>query len=165
MLRLPSGLDIKSLIDDLRSFSWEASETLLYYAQILKDSNNKSNILENDNLDDPVTLADLKVNELIITKIRQNYKNVNWEIVSEENVKSENKSPNTDAEWIWVFDPLDGTKDFIQGTSNFAMHLALNYKQKPYLGIVLVPEKEELWISYGDEAWCEKKDGSKIKPN
>ena len=32
-------------------------------------------------------------------------------------------------EWIWVFDPLDGTKDFIQGTGNYAMQLALNYKK------------------------------------
>ena len=29
------------------------------------------------------------------------------------------------------------------------MHLALNYKNKPYLGIVLIPEKDELWISDG----------------
>ena len=165
MINLPSGIDIKNLIDDLRLFSWEASETLLYYAQILKDSNNKSNILQNDNSQDPVTLADLKVNELIISKIKQNYKNVDWEIISEENVKSKDKKPDTESEWIWLFDPLDGTKDFIQGTSNYAMHLALNYRQKPYLGLVLVPEKEELWISYGDEVWCEKKDGSKNKPN
>jgi len=164
MIKLPSGVDIKNLVDNLRSFSWEASETLLHYAQILKDSNNKSNILRNCDDEDPVTLADLKVNELIIRKIKQSYKNINWEILSEENVKSENYSLNRDADWIWVFDPLDGTKDFIQGTSNYAMHLALNFKQKPYLGIVLVPEKEELWISCGEEVWCEKKDGSKIKP-
>ena len=52
------------------------------------------------------------------------------------------------AEWLWVLDPLDGTKDFIQGTGNYAMHLALNYKRKPYIGVVLIPEKDELWISY-----------------
>ena len=165
MIKLPSDLDIKNLVHDLRSFSWEASETLLYYAQILKDSNNKSNIIQNDNNEDPVTLADLKVNELIIRKIKQNYKNINWEIISEENVKSKTNNTDTDAEWIWVFDPLDGTKDFIQGTGNYAMHLALNYRKKPYLGIVLIPEKEELWISYGDEVWWEKKDGLKNKPN
>ena len=65
MIKLPSGIDNKNLINDLRVFSWEASEILLKYSQILKDSKNKSNILSNDNLDDPVTLADLKVNEMI----------------------------------------------------------------------------------------------------
>ena len=32
------------------------------------------------------------------------------------------------ADWLWILDPLDGTKDFIQGTSDYAMHLALNYR-------------------------------------
>ena len=74
MIKLPSGLEIKNLIDDLRIFSWEACETLLFYSQILKESNNKSNIIENGNYDDPVTLADLKVNEIIINRINDKYK-------------------------------------------------------------------------------------------
>ena len=63
------------------------------------------------------------------------------------------------SDWLWVLDPLDGTKDFIQGTGNYAMHLALNYKNRPYLGIVLIPEKNELWFSNGIKSWCENKDG------
>ena len=59
MIKLPSGVTIGNLIDDLRTFSWMASDTLLYYAQLLKESNNKANILKNDNIHDPVTLADL----------------------------------------------------------------------------------------------------------
>ncbi len=163
MINLPPGVDINNLIDDLKTFSWEAAEILLYYAQILKDTNNKSNILNND-FDDPVTLADLKVNQLIIKNIHEKYPNVNWQILSEENVKIKSNSCDTSADWIWVLDPLDGTKDFIQGTANYAMHLALNYKQKPYLGIVLIPERGELWIACGEETWCEKKDKSNEKP-
>ncbi len=164
MITLPSGVDIKSLINDLRSLSWEASEALLHYAQIIKDSNNKINILKNDNIDDPVTLADLKVNEIIIERINEKYKDVNWKILSEENVKLNSDNSETNTEWVWVIDPLDGTKDFIQGTSNYAVHIALNYKQKPYIGIVLIPEKDELWIADGQKLWCEKRNGSKISP-
>ena len=149
MIKLPSGIEIKNLIDDLRIFSWEACEALLYYAQILKDSNNKSNILKNDNIDDPVTLADLKVNEIIIKRINEQYKNINWDILSEENVKISSETFDCNNDWIWVLDPLDGTKDFIQGTGNYAMHLALNYKQKPYIGFVLIPDKNQLWIADG----------------
>ena len=115
--------------------------------------------------EDPVTLADLKVNELIIKRINEKYKNINWDILSEENVKIESNNFNQMSDWIWVLDPLDGTKDFIQGTGNYAMHLALNYKQKPYIGFVLIQKKNELWISNGEKIWCEKRDGSKYKPN
>ncbi len=165
MIKLPRGVDINNLIDDLRIFSWEAAEILLYYSRLLKDSKYKGNILKNDNEEDPVTLADLKVNELIIHKINQKYKEIDWVILSEENVKINSKKCNTRAEWMWVLDPLDGTKDFIQGTSNYAMHLSLNYKQKPYIGIVLIPEKDELWFANGEKVWGEKKNGSLIKPN
>ena len=165
MIKLPSSLDIKTLINDLRNFSWEASETLLHYSQILKDSSNKSNILQNDNVEAPVTLADLKVNDLIIQKINEKYKDIDWEILSEENAKEYSKKFNSDKDWIWILDPLDGTKDFIQGTENYAMHLALNYKQRPFIGIVLIPERQELWIAYGGEVWCEKRDGSIMKPD
>ena len=165
MIKLPSGLEIKNLIDDLRIFSWEACEALLYYSQILKETNNKSNIIKNDNYEDPVTSADLKVNEIIISRINDKYKGIDWEILSEENVKSTRDNFVSNSDWLWVLDPLDGTKDFIQGTGNYSMHLALNYKQKPLIGIVLIPEKDELWIADGKKTWCEKKNGSLIKPN
>ena len=165
MIRLPSGIKIKDLINDLRILSWEVSDTLIYYSKILKDPNNKSNILKNNNLDDPVTLADLKVNEIIIKRINEKYRDVSWGILSEENAKTNSFNSYCSHDWMWVLDPLDGTKDFIQGTSNYAMHLALNYKSKPFIGIVLIPEKDELWIADGDKVWGEKRDGSIIKPN
>ena len=164
MIKLPSGVDINNLIDDVRFFSWEAADILLYYSNLLENSDDKTNILKNNNEDDPVTLADLKVNELIIKRINEKYKNINWDILSEENVKISSKIFDSKTDWIWVLDPLDGTKDFIQGTGNYAMHLALNFKQKPYLGFVLIPNKNQLWISDGKKTWCEKRDGSKYEP-
>ena len=124
--------------------SWEAADILLYYANIIKKLEQKNEILKNKNNDDPVTLADLEVNELIINRINQTYQDTNWEILSEENFKIQSNYFNN-VDWLWVLDPLDGTKDFIQGTQNYAMHLALNYKRKPYIGIVLIPEK----MNYG----------------
>ncbi len=164
MIELPSGVHINNLIDDIRIFSWQAADILLYYSKLLEDSNDKSNILKNNSEEDPVTLADLKVNEIIITKINQNYKKINWDILSEENVKTSETFVNKN-DWVWVLDPLDGTKDFIQGTGNYAMHLALNFKEKPYIGFVLIPDKNQLWITDGKKTWCEKRDGTKYKPN
>ena len=161
MINLPSGVDINHLIDDIRIFSWQAADILLYYSKLLENADEKRNILKNINQDDPVTLADIKVNELIIKRINETYKNITWDILSEENVKNSSEIFNSKKDWIWVFDPLDGTKDFIQRSGNYAMHLALNFKQKPYIGIVLIPDKNQLWITDGKNTWCEKRDGSK----
>ena len=164
MIKLPFGVEINDLIDNLRSLSWEAADILLYYANIIKKLEQKNEILKNKNNDDPVTLADLEVNELIISRINQTYQDTNWEILSEENFKIQSNYFNN-VDWLWVLDPLDGTKDFIQGTQNYAMHLALNYKRRPYIGIVLIPEKDELWISYEEKIWCENRDGNIRKQN
>ena len=164
MIKLPFGVEINDLIDNLRIFSWEAADILLYYSNSIKKLEQKNEILKNKNNNDPVTLADLEVNKLIINRINQKYRATNWEILSEENFKIESNF-NNNVDWLWVLDPLDGTKDFIQGTQNYAMHLALNYKRKPYIGIVLIPEKDELWISYSEKIWCENRDGNILKQN
>ena len=164
MFKLPIGVDINNLIDDLRVFSWEASDILLHYSKRLKIKNYAKEIIKTKNRLDPVTVADLEVKDLIIKGINKNYKEVAWNILSEENVKTESDELlDNNSQWMWILDPLDGTKDFIQGTENYAMHLALNYDKKPCVGIVLIPEKGELWITDSKDAWCEKKDGSITK--
>ena len=165
MIRFPSGVHINNLIDDIRGFSWQAADILLYYSKLLEDTIDKKNILKNINEDDPVTLADIKVNEMIIKRINEKYKNIKWDILSEENVKISSNIFKSETDWLWVLDPLDGTKDFIQGTGNYAMHLALNFKNKPYIGFVLIPDKNQLWIADGQKTWCEKRDGSKYDPS
>ena len=162
MFKLPIGVEINNLIDDLRVFSWEASDILLHYSKIVSNPNYSKEIIKTKSSLDPVTVADLEVNDLIIKRINKNYEEVDWEILSEENVKTETNHFVSKSEWIWILDPLDGTKDFIQGTGNYAMHLALNYGKKPFIGLVLIPEKGELWITDSEDVWCDSKDGSII---
>ena len=162
MVKLPVGVDINNLIDDLRIFSWEAADILLYYAQKLKNLDQKNKIIKNKDIKDPVTVADLEVNELILKRMKEKYHNINWKYLSEENTKINLiNNLEIDSEWLWILDPLDGTKDFIQGTGDYAMHFALNHEKKPVIGVVLIPEKDELWISNGKKTWCEKRDNSK----
>ena len=58
MIKLPLGVDINNLIDDLRIFSWEAADILLYYSNLLKKENHKAEIIKTKTDEDPVTLAD-----------------------------------------------------------------------------------------------------------
>ena len=56
MIKLPSGVDINNLIDDIRILSWQAADILLYYSKLLEDSDDKKEILKNNNEDDPCLL-------------------------------------------------------------------------------------------------------------
>ncbi len=167
MVNLPIGVDINNLIDDLRNFSWEAADILLYYFNLMQESKNKSDFIKNFKKESPVTLADLKVHELILNRMCEKYSQIDWNYLSEENAKESLENNFINSDWLWILDPLDGTKDFIQGTNDYAMHFALNYKARPFLGLVLIPQKNELWISNGKKVWCEKRNGIKYnnKPN
>ena len=162
MIKLISDLKTENLIKSLKEFSWEAALIMIHYSQEIKNINNNSKLVKFKNNKEPVTIADLKVNRLIIRRIKEKYPDIMWGFLSEENFKKD-VDENLDYEWLWVFDPLDGTKDFIQGTGNYAMHLALNYRNKPFIGIVLIPSRDELWISNGETLSCENKSGIKKK--
>ena len=165
MFKLPNGIDINNLIDNLRTFSWEAADYLLYYSQLFKNGNYESLTINKEKNEDPVTKADLIVNELIIKRIKEHYGDIKWGILSEENAKIGEGIRNEKFDWLWVLDPLDGTRDFIQASGNYAMHLALNFRNRPYLGIVLIPKKGELWFGYEDKVWFENREITKFKVN
>ena len=163
MVNLPNGVDINNLIEDLKIYSWQAADILLNYSKIINDPKGKDEVLKSVDLNNPVTQADLQVNEIIIKNIKKKYSDIDWKILSEENVKTDSNLSELDSDWLWILDPLDGTKDFIQGTGNYAMHLALNFKGKPYIGVVLIPSKNELWIAVGSQLWCEKRENNSSK--
>ncbi len=51
-----------------------------------------------------------------------------------------------DAEYVWIIDPLDGTKAFITGRPLFGTIIALLHRQVPVLGLVDMPILGDRWI-------------------
>jgi len=162
-LDLPEGLDIDYLIDDLRRLGWAAANIMLFYSNQFRKEKAKEELIKTKDNNEPVTLADLEVNDLIINHIREKYQNIKWHLLSEENGIIKFNKQEININWLWVLDPLDGTRDFLQNTGDYALHLALNYKNRPQMGIVLIPQKEELWISNYKSTWCENRSGIKTK--
>ena len=52
----------------------------------------------------------------------------------------------TDAEYVWVLDPIDGTHSFISGAPTFAILIGLTRNGKPVMGIVDQPISGERWV-------------------
>ncbi|OOG69196.1 Histidinol-phosphatase [Ensifer sp. M14] len=55
----------------------------------------------------------------------------------------------TDAEWVWVLDPIDGTKSFLSGSLAFGTQIALLHRGKPVLGLINQPITGERWLGTG----------------
>ena len=94
----------------------------------------------NDKEDEtPVTIADknteLKIRELIETRYPEHG------ILGEEF-----EGVKIDSEYIWVIDPIDGTRSFIAGHKDFGTLIALLHNNKPIIGIINCPIHEERWI-------------------
>lgn len=58
----------------------------------------------------------------------------------------EHGAQNIDAEYVWVLDPIDGTKSFVTGKPLFGTLIALCQNGTPILGVIDQPILKERWI-------------------
>ena len=56
-----------------------------------------------------------------------------------------------DAEWVWVLDPIDGTKSFVSGSLAFGTQIALLHRGQPVLGLIDQPITAERWLGRAGE--------------
>ncbi|WP_135468889.1 inositol monophosphatase family protein [Crenalkalicoccus roseus] len=56
-----------------------------------------------------------------------------------------------DAEWLWVLDPIDGTRAFVTGRPLFGSLIGLLHRGRPVLGLIDQPAAGERWIGLAGE--------------
>ncbi|UPH91357.1 3'(2'),5'-bisphosphate nucleotidase CysQ [Synechococcus sp. NB0720_010] len=159
----PPGIEEKQLLADLRRLCWGAADILLAYGRGEQPPYGFPKALSVDEGGEgPVSAADLAVNQWLLDGLAQAYPDAGWTLLSEETAKEQlTAGEPLDAEWLWILDPLDGTKDFLQGTGEYAVHLALVHRGEAVLGVVLQPLLEDLWFGLVPEgrAWRENRAG------
>ena len=91
----------------------------------------------------PLTKADLRSHHIIVDGLKDITPSI--PIISEENPL---QSFNERRQWgeYWIFDPLDGTKEFIKKNGEFTVNIALIRNHKALLGIVHVPVTQKTYI-------------------
>jgi 3'(2'), 5'-bisphosphate nucleotidase len=84
----------------------------------------------------PLTEADRASHDYLVAALGK--LTPKWPVISEES----NNNPAADAgqaERYWLVDPLDGTKEFLKGTDEFTVNIALMEAGRPILGVVQAP--------------------------
>ena len=165
MIFLPDNIQPKQLLKSIIDLSWDVIKIFNSYSKNNQSSYDFQSKLKIFNYESgPVTSVDLEISEFIKQEIKDKFPRACWDFLSEEDTKNK-KSKKFKSKWVWIIDPIDGTKDFINQTGEYAMHLALNYENKVVLAVVPIPSKNQIWISFeGLGTWCETLDSKNISP-
>ena len=90
----------------------------------------------------PVTLADKGADKLIREYLGTMFPN--YGMLTEE---SNDDLSRLDKDYIWIVDPVDGTKDFVARDNEFTTNIALAYKGQVVVGVVSIPATKELYYA------------------
>ena len=96
--------------------------------------------------DTPVTRADVESEQAIREIIRERFPDHGF--YGEETGQSD-----IDADYVWLIDPIDGTKSFVRRYPFFSTQIALMYRGELILGLSNAPQ-------FGERAWAEKGQGA-----
>jgi inositol-phosphate phosphatase/L-galactose 1-phosphate phosphatase/histidinol-phosphatase len=87
----------------------------------------------------PVTIADQQAEAAIRRLISAAYPQHG--VIGEEYGED-----RRDADFVWVLDPIDGTKSYITGRPTFGTLIALTHEGRPLLGVIDHPALHERWV-------------------
>jgi myo-inositol-1(or 4)-monophosphatase len=133
-----TAIDFSAFVDDLATVS---GETILPFFRTSLSVEDKSR----GGSFDPVTAADRAAEAAMRTLIRRSFPDHG--IVGEEY-----GNERTDAEYVWVLDPIDGTKSFIAGMPMWGTLIGLTRFGQPVFGMVHQPFMRERFTGDGGAA-------------
>ncbi|WP_460125213.1 3'(2'),5'-bisphosphate nucleotidase CysQ [Pseudomonas sp. H3_G09] len=110
--------------------------------------------------DSPVTAADLAAHHLIVAGLTSLDPSI--PVLSEEDA---NIPQSVRAGWQrwWLVDPLDGTKEFISGSEEFTVNIALIENGRVVFGVVTMPTNGRFYVGgSGLGAWRGDKDATPV---
>ncbi len=88
----------------------------------------------------PVTTADLEANRVIREIVRTRFPTDGW--LSEED---KDGAERLHVSRVWVVDPIDGTKEFIEGVPQFAVSIAFVENGRPKAAVIFNPAQNQMY--------------------
>ena len=133
-----TAIDFAAFVDELATVSGETIRPFFRSTLGVDDKGPTGNF-------DPVTAADRAAEDAMRTLIKRNFPEHG--IIGEEF-----GNERTDAEYVWVLDPIDGTKSFITGMTAWGTLIALTRNGEPVYGMMHQPFIREKFTGDGTAA-------------
>ncbi len=133
-----TAIDFAAFVDELATVSGDAILPFFRTSLGVEDKNASGRF-------DPVTAADRAAEVAIRTLIREHFP-------AHGVVGEEYGNERTDAEYVWVIDPIDGTKSFISGMPAWGSLIALTRLGEPVYGMMHQPFIRERFTGDGQTA-------------
>lgn len=109
-----------------------------------------------DNHTEPVTIADKTASKIIVEGLAESFPDDG--ILSEEETDTDHR---LDKKRLWLIDPMDGTKGFVQKNGDFAVQIGLAEEGEMKLGVVFLPFFNQLYYAVkGNGAFAVENDES-----
>ena len=125
------------------------------FIELMKKCNSKILDIYNDEFfhvtykedESPLTMADKVCNDIICNHLNalNFHRDLNIGIVSEEN-KNEHFMVRKNYKYVWLVDPLDGTKEFVKKNGQFTVNVGLVDNGVPVFGVVSIPVTGEIYV-------------------
>lgn len=96
----------------------------------------------------PVTIADRKAEAYIEPELQKILPGVL--MVGEESAHERSRPDLSQHEYFWLVDPLDGTSEFISGSGEYTVNIALIHNRQPVVGVIYAPVPGDLYAGYID---------------
>ena len=128
-------MNYEAICDILRFLALKSGKIIMD----VYNSNNVEVLMKSDN--SPVTIADKKADEVITKGLKNYFPEI--PIITEEQVKSHIFNHSV----FFLVDPLDGTKEFIEGRRDFTVNIALVSHGDPVRGVVYAPARQRLFYN------------------
>jgi 3'(2'), 5'-bisphosphate nucleotidase len=135
----------KALCNMLRRLAVEAGDhTLQYFDESGSQSQSQTELKEDGS---PVTIADREAEEIILKALTDMMPDV--PVVGEESIAAGIFPDLNGHDWFFLVDPVDGTREFIRGSPDYTVNIALIHKGVPVIGVVYAPVTGELYAGHG----------------
>jgi myo-inositol-1(or 4)-monophosphatase len=124
---------MNNMLNDVTEITLAAGKTIMGYYQDAFTVRDKAP-------DNPVTDADIAADFLLKKRLLERLPSAGW--LSEETVDD---SSRLERSYVWVVDPLDGTKEFVMGIPEFSVSVALVHEGQPIIAVIFNPATGDLF--------------------